>query len=564
METLSPVSVRRLDDGVWLYDLGTNFSGWVAFEARFPARAAGMEIRLTPSELLGADGRPDQRGRGAGYHWRYIAGDAPLQRYRPAFTYYGFRWVMVEGAVPAGEAPTAAERNLPALTRLEGEFIYPDRLRAGGFDCSEALFGQIHALVDRAMRSNIKSYMTDCPHREKLPWLEQTHLIGPGMLYGFNLRNLYEKIERDMEDSQRENGLVPDICPEYVVFGYHEGFVDSPEWGSACILNAWHIYRMYGDARLFERYYDLMRRYVRYLGGRTYEHLLHHGLGDWLDIGPMKPWSQNTPVPVVASAIYYYDLRVMAEIAGLLAQGSGDAARAEALRADREAYLAEMEAVRRAYNAHFFDDQTNRYANGSQAAQAMSLIAGLVPQEREQKVLDVLVKDIERRGYATTAGDVGHPFVLAALMRHGRNDVILRMTRVTDRPGYGYQVRCGATTLTEEWDGPDPERPHGSQNHLMLGGIMEWFYGGLAGLMPLRRPHAPGEMLLRPHFAEGIDWVEAWTTTRKGRLSLRWAREDGRIRVSIEVPPNARAVFEDERDGRRTEWTSGRHCFELD
>ena len=564
-EILPPASVRRLSDGVWLYDLGSNFSGWASLEMAFSEDPEGREISMIPSELLGADGRPDQRGRGAGYHWRYIASAAPAQRWRPSFTYYGFRYVMVEGAVPAGESPTGAEKGLPVIRRLQGEFITPDNLPAGGFECSEELFNQIHRLVYRAMLSNIKSYMTDCPHREKLPWLEQTHLIGPGMLYSFNLRNLYEKIERDMADSQRESGLVPDICPEYVVFGYHEGFVDSPEWGSACILNAWHLYRMYGDNALFGPYYPLMRRYILYLKGKTYGHLLHHGLGDWLDIGPMKPYSQNTPVAVVASAMYYYDLRIMAEIAGILAGEAADPARAAALRADREEYLAEMAAVSREYNAHFFDDQTNRYATGSQAAQAMSLIAGLVPEDRVEKVLHVLVEDIEKRGYATTAGDVGHPFVLAALTRWGRSDVIVKMTRVTDRPGYGYQVKCGATTLTEDWDGPDPANPHNSQNHLMLGGIMEWFYGGLAGIHSLRAEREGDQILFKPHFAEGIDRVDAWTTLARGRAALSWRRLDGeRVRVTITVPPNARAVFENERDGGRAEYPSGTHSFEID
>ncbi|MBR3643835.1 MAG: hypothetical protein IKN57_10030, partial [Parasporobacterium sp.] len=536
---------------------------------------------------------PDQKGRGAGYHWRYISGCGRVQSYRPAFTYYGFRYVMTKGAVPAeitgsgsgyeGENAgtreehaalcrlktdcsegllTEAEKKLPVIQYLAGEFIYPDNMISGSFSCSDPLFSGIHRIVTMAMLSNIKSYMTDCPHREKLPWLEQTHLIGPGMLYNFNLRNLYEKIEQDMEDSQRKNGLIPDICPEYVVFGYHEGFVDSPEWGSACILNVWHLYLMYGETMLLERYYTVMRRYLLYQKSRTYGHLLHHGLGDWLDIGPMTPYSQNTPVPLVASAIYYYDLRVMAEMAGILEAAATDSIMAGTFKTHRKEYTLEMEAVYREYNAQFLDEQTNRYANGSQAAQAMSLVAGLVPKEREEKVLSMLVKDIEKRGYATTAGDVGHPFVLAALMKWKRNDVITAMTKMTDKPGYGYQVKCGATTLTEDWDGPDPEAPHGSQNHLMLGSIEEWFYGGLAGINPIRRDKKE-ELLFCPHFAEGIDEVNAWTIVKKGYAGISWKRgENGKIELELLIPPNSSAVFENEADGSRKLFQSGRYRFE--
>ena len=91
-----------------------------------------------------------------------------------------------------------------------------------------------------------------------------------------------------------------------------------------------------------------------------------------------------------------------------------------------------------------------------------------------------------KRGYAITAGDVGHPYLVAALMKYGMNDLLNKMTNITDRPGYGYQVKNGATTLTEEWDGPDPNRPHGSQNHLMLGSIDEWFFAGLGGIGSIR------------------------------------------------------------------------------
>ena len=99
---------------------------------------------------------------------------------------------------------------------LQGEFIYPDVDQAGEFCCSNTLFNQIHKIILQAIKSNTKSYFTDCPHREKLGWLEQTHLIGPSIMYNLDVNNLYAKIERDMEESKREKALIPDICQEYV------------------------------------------------------------------------------------------------------------------------------------------------------------------------------------------------------------------------------------------------------------------------------------------------------------------------------------------------------------
>lgn len=116
-------------------------------------------------------------------------------------------------------------------------------------------------------------------------------------MYNLDVHNLYTKIEGDMADSQRENGLIPDICPEYVTGfdKWHKGFLDSPEWGSACVLAPWYAYKRYGDLALLEKYFPVMKKYVEYLSSKTHHEVLHHGLGDWLDIGPCTPHSQNTP-----------------------------------------------------------------------------------------------------------------------------------------------------------------------------------------------------------------------------------------------------------------------------
>lgn len=546
MRRYEPVKVTKVSADTWLYDLGANFSGWVRIRLRTDGRAAGRLVSMKPGEILGPDGRVDQQMTRQKYLWNYILSQEEQQEFAPDFTYTGFRYVEVtgaevrEGAVSeetgaAGSAPgkeESARDGLVVLEGLTGEFLYPDLEQGGEFECSNGLFNGIHGIVLQAILSNTKSYFTDCPHREKLGWLEQVHLIGPSIMYNLQVQNLYSKIEQDMADSQRENGLVPDICPEYVTgFGrWHEGFVDSPEWGSACILGPWYAYKRYGDLEMLRRFYVVMKRYLDYLGSRTHHEVLHHGLGDWLDIGPCTPHSQNTPVPVVATCVYYYDLDVMRQIAELL--GCGE---------DAREYGARMEAVFAEYNLQFLDSQTGRYATGSQAAQAMSLVAGLAPEKMQEKIIRQLREDVEKRGFAVTAGDVGHPFLVAALMKYGMTDLLNEMTNLTDTPGYGYQVVNGATSLTEEWDGPDPARPHGSQNHLMLGSIEEWFYGSLGGIDLIRGRSTLEEITIAPRPEKGVDWVKAWTLHPYGRISVEWKREDGQVQVKVLVPPNVTA-----------------------
>jgi hypothetical protein len=533
METYVPVSVTETSPGVYLYDLGTNFSGWARIRIKTDGRSAGKKVIMTPGEILDEQMHPDQHVTGHDYRWEYILNEKEEQEFAPDFTYTGFRYVQVEGAQP--EADSQEKPGVPVIVSLTGEFIYPDIEIAGEFSCSNQLFNDIHRIVNQAIKSNTKSYFTDCPHREKLGWLEQTHLIGPSIMYNLDVHNLYVKIERDMADSQRENGMVPDICPEYVTGfdKWHKGFVDSPEWGSACVLAPWYTYKRYGDLALLKNYYPVMKKYVDYLSSRTHHEVLHHGLGDWLDIGPCTPNSQNTPVPVVATCIYYYDLQVMMEIAKLLGKPE-----------EAEEYREKMKLVFEEYNLQFLDDQTGRYANGSQAAQAMSLIVGLVPEEYKEKAITQLKNDVVKRGYAITAGDVGHPFLIAALMKYGMSDILNEMTNITDKPGYGYQVVNGATTLTEEWDGPEPGHLHGSQNHLMLGSIEEWFYGSLAGMELIRDGLPFDEIRIVPHPEKGLNHVKAWTMHPYGKIAVEWIRTGERVRVSCSIPPAITAHLE--------------------
>lgn len=560
METYSPVSISETFPGTFLYDLGTNFSGWARIRILTDGKMAGRKVVLTPAEILDQDMKPNQRATGHDYRWEYILNEDLEQEFAPDFTYTGFRYVQLEGAVPEydlsedgtpeGDGPREVSGGMPVITCLTGEFIYPDMEAAGGFTCSNQLFNDIHKIIGQAVKSNAKSYFTDCPHREKLPWLEQSHLIGPSIMYNYDVRNIYAKMEQDMADSQRENGLVPDICPEYVVFGYHEGFVDSPEWGSACVINPWYVYKRYGDDSLIRNYYGTMKKYVDYLTGKTHHHILHHGLGDWLDIGPCTPYSQNTAVPITATCIYYYDLEIMQEAARLLE-----------LPEEEEYYGRLREEVFREYNLQFLDDQTGRYGTGSQASQAMSLMAGLVPKEYEDKAVKQLRDEVVKRNYAITAGDVGHPFLIAALMKYGMSDLLNEMTNITETPGYGYQVVNGATTLTEEWDGPDPKRPHGSQNHLMLGSIEEWFYGGLAGLASIRSGLPFDEVSVKPHIAKGIDTCSAWMMHPYGKISVSWERKGEMAQVTAEIPPNLTAYLESEDGTVKRRVGSGRHTY---
>jgi hypothetical protein len=510
MQVFHPVKTTEPRPGVKVYDFGQNFSGWPAITVR---GTAGAALKMIPGELLDANGLVSQRSSGGPQWFSYTLKGSGEETWSPRFSYYGFRYVQVE---PSGDG---------ALVAIEGRFVHAAAPQIGEFSCSNDLFNRIHKLIDAAILSNMQNVLTDCPHREKLGWLEQDHLLGSAIMYNYGVGSLYRKIADDMAEAQTPEGLVPDIAPEYTVFD--SGFRDSPEWGSAVVLSPWLAYKHFGDRETLAAHYDAMKRYVDYLGGKAVNGMIAYGLGDWYDIGPRRPGvSQLTSLGVTATAIYYQDLATLRAIARVL----GNAA-------DEEGFARRAEAARAAFNAQLFDAGTGVYDRGSQTAYAMPLALGLVPEERRAAVLDKLVRDIVAHGNHTTAGDIGFHYVIQALSEGGRSDVIYDMLSNPEPPSYAAQLARGATTLTEAWDAD----PASSQNHFMLGHAEEWFYRYLAGIdFDASRP--PDErIVLRPTPVGDIDSAQAKYQTPLGAVSSSWRRSGGRLDYDVEIPANATA-----------------------
>jgi hypothetical protein len=229
----------------------------------------GASVKLTPGELLDNSGLVTQRSEGGGpTYFTYTLSGSATEHWEPRFSYYGFRYVQVEGAAP----PSFHRANLPVLLNLEGKFIYLDVKQTGRFSSSNNTLNQIHALILEALKSNLQHVLTDCPQREKLGWLEVSYLMAPSMLYDYDLRNFFPKVIADIRESQTINGLIPDIAPEYVEFS--SGFRDSPEWGSAGILLPWLQWQWYGNKQPLAATYNAMAAYQRYLHSKATDGLL--------------------------------------------------------------------------------------------------------------------------------------------------------------------------------------------------------------------------------------------------------------------------------------------------
>jgi alpha-L-rhamnosidase len=520
LRSFEPKKISELSPGKIVYDLGQNASGIPEIKV---SGNKGDTIRIIPAELLKEDGSANQRATGSPYYLEYIVKGNGIESWQPRFTYYGFRYLQIN------LLSTPGSTSRPSLIEVKALHTGNAADKIGSFSCSNDLFNRTYNLIDWAIQSNMTSVFTDCPHREKLGWLEQAHLMGNSIRYSYDVINLFRKELQDMKYSQTADGLIPAIAPEYVKFDWGGGmFRDSPEWGSNGIIIPWYLYRWYGERKVLEENYEMMKRYADYLQTKAHGYILSHGLGDWYDLGPNPPGvSQLTPMGITGTAIYYYDLNILKDAAKLLGKKQ-DASDLENLASK----------VKQAFNDSFFHKDTKQYGSGSQAANAMAVYMDLVEPQFKDSVIANIVKDLRNRNNSLTAGDIGYRYLLRVLDEAGRSDVIFDMNNRSDVPGYGFQLAKGATSLTESWQA----LPEVSNNHFMLGHIMEWFYRGLLGIDQTDSAVGYKEILIHPQVVGDVTSAKGGYECMYGMIQSSWEKKKNVFKLKIEIPANTTAV----------------------
>jgi alpha-L-rhamnosidase len=521
MQQFNPAKILKPKSSIYVYDYGQNASGIIKLKIK---GKAGQEVKLIPGELIDDDSQVNQKASGSPYYFSYILKGNSDEIWMPRFTYYGFRYVQVEGAVPLKyDNPD----NLPVIQELQFLHSRNSSPEVGSFRCSNDLFNSIYDLINWAIKSNMASVATDCPHREKLGWLEQTHLMGNSIKYIYDVHNLYSKIIDDMIEAQLDNGLVPDIAPEFVPFA--GGFRDSPEWGSAAVILPWDMYSWYGDIEAVRKAYPMMKKYLAYLKDISSDNILSHGLGDWYDLGPKSPGeAQLTPKSLTATSIYFYDNKLMAEMAALTGNNN-----------DAIYYRNMAEEIRNVFNKKFFNNSTKVYSTGSQTSYSMPLFFGMVDEKYKNDVTSNLVRSIRENNNALTAGDVGYRYLIRALEGSGNSQLIYDMNSKTDVPGYGYQISKGATSLTESW----AALKYVSNNHMMLGHLMEWFYSGLGGIRQTETSFGYQEILIDPEPVGSVTWAETVYNSIHGEIKCFWRITDAELTINVTIPFNCKATI---------------------
>lgn len=121
----------------------------------------------------------------------------------------------------------------------------------------------------------------------------------------------------------------------------------------------------------------------------------------------------------------------------------------------------------------------------------------------------------------------------------GASQLIYDMNYRDDVPGYGYQLKKGATALTESW----PALAEVSNNHLMLGHIMQWFYEGLGGISKAEDSYGYKKIIIKPEVVGDINFVNASQQTVYGNIVSQWKKKAASFSLDVEIPVNTTAVI---------------------
>lgn len=531
-EAAKPIAKRDITPGAFVLDMGQNLSGVPEIRVR---GKRGQTVTLFVAETLTPEGACNQRQTGRQHYYSYtLSGNGDVEVYRPRFAYYGFRYVQVEGAVRPGDANP---EGLPVVEEVRSCFVHNSASTVSEFECSNTLVNNTHELIDKATRSNMQSVFTDCPHREKLGWLEQDWLNGPGLFMNYDLTGFAAQTMQVIADAQHPNGAIPTTAPEYVEFNGPgmDVFAESPEWGGTFIMLPWMYYQQYGDDSLLRRYYDQMLDYVNYLSSQDSCGILSQGLGDWYDYGPFRAgFSHNTSVPLVSTAHHYRWTDQMRQIAALL--GKSD---------DEVLLEARCERIKKAWQKEFLHQMN------SQTAYAIALCLHLVPEKDRVATMERLKADIMEHGCRLTTGDIGNRYLYEVLCEEGEQELLYRMLNHYEVPGYGYQMRKGMTTLSEQWD---PEMGS-SMNHFMMGQIDGFHFTSLCGINI-----SGSTVTFRPQPVDDISFAKGSTMTPYGRVAIEWKRMPEGLRIDIMVPAGMTAKYVHP-DGRIESVTCGTHTI---
>lgn len=523
-----------------LVDFGQNLTGLV--EIRIQGEK-GQKIIVRHAETLDQDGvfYPDTL-RTAKSEDTYIL-NGEEQVLIPHFTFHGFRYAAVEGIEnPRPEMFTAC-------------VMHSDMRKTGEFHCSNEKVNQLQSNISWSLRDNFFDIPSDCPQRdERLGWTGDAQVFSWTAAFNRETALFFTKWMRDISAASSLERGVPHIVPDI------QGTYSSAAWSDAAVIIPWVVYQTYGDTRILEEAWKCMHEWVDYIRNHVNENglwMTNYQYGDWLaldrEMGDKSVGA--TDIYFVANAYYIYVTELVAKTAHVLGK-YGEAAYYEVLREKT------LDSFRKEYYT-----ARGRIVSETQTACALSLYFNLAYEKDREKIVQMLVSNIEDHQNHLTTGFVGTPYLCHALSENKAHDTAGLLFMREDLPSWLYAVNKGATTLWERWDAILPDGTMqdpglNSMNHYANGAIGDWMYRKIGGINQTEAGYR--RFYVKPMFVRGIEEARTELESPYGKIISCWSCREGKIRVEVSVPANTRAeLFLPEKE-ESFEVGSGTYVYEYE
>lgn len=523
-ETFKPKQIVTTPKGETVIDFGQNLVGWVVVKAK---GNAGDSIVIYHAEVLDKYGNfYIDNLRAAKARGVYILKGDGEETFEPRFTFYGFRYIKIEGYT--GEIKP---ENFTAVA------LYSDMPPAGTFTSSNLLLNQLQHNIQWGQNGNFLDVPTDCPQRdERLGWTGDAQAFSLTAAFNRNVRNFFSKWLKDVEADQRPNGSVPFVIPD--VLGPNDN--GSAGWADVATIIPWNMYQAYGDGKILQQQYNSMKAWVDYMSKNSTNDLWNKGFhfGDWLFYRPFDDNDGRSAVTdkyLIAQCFYAHSTQLLINAANVLGKT-----------ADAANYSALLQKIKDAFVKEYVTS-TGRLVSSTQTAYVLALNFDMLPESQRTHAAQRLVDNIKSYNYHLTTGFLGTPYLCHVLSRYGHDSVSYKLLMQETYPSWLYPVKMGATTIWERWDGIKPDSTFqtpgmNSFNHYAYGAIGDWMYRNITGL----NEQSPGykNIIIKPKPGGGLHHAAATLQTPYGKLSSGWKTGDGgSLVLDVEVPANTTATI---------------------
>lgn len=523
-QRLKPVAILQTPKGETVLDMGQNMVGRIKMTV---SAAKGTEIFLSYAEVLDKEGNFYRKNlREAKQHAVYITQGQKNETYAPTFTFYGFRYVKVEGF----------PKDQLGVESFTGEVIHSDMKPTGTLETDNPLVNQLYQNVIWGQRGNFVDIPTDCPQRnERLGWTGDAQVFIETALYNYEGALFFKKWLTDLKLEQSKDGSVPFVIPNILpekTFG--------SGWSDAATVIPWALYQMYGDKKLLENQYHSMKAWVEKVrslatNGSLWEAKIQ--FGDWLSLDgdPNLPLGA-TPIPIIATAYHARSTKILAKAAKVLGYEE-----------EAQSYNDLAQQIVADFQAEFVTPNGN-IIGGTQTSYILPLAFDLLTADMAKKAASELHRMIVANDYHLTTGFLGTPHLCSVLSEHGYHETAMRLLLQEEYPSWLYQVKQGATTIWERWNSLNPDGTFNdsgmtSFNHYAYGSIAQWLYSTLAGISYDEKEPGFKKAIIAPKIWDlGIHQVKSTYETLYGQISSEWCLNKDEVTVKVQIPVNTEAT----------------------